>query len=125
MSSLKKPRSLLQTIIEGAAERIALQSWVPPENREAMRSTAISIFEQQISAVLGADSMVVSGWVIPPSQRRDRRQRIQDALRTGESVRVIAGRELVSPRWVSRIQADMRVAGELSPPEQFTAHPGQ
>lgn len=119
MADLKKPRSLLQTIIDGAAERIAMQSWVPPENREAMRSTAVSIIEQQISAVLGADSITVSGWVIPPSQRQDRRQRIEAALRAGEPVKAIAGRELVSQRWVWRVHADLRAA-EQNPPEQFS-----
>ena len=114
-----KPRSPLHTIIHGAAELIARQEWVPPQNRAAMRAAAVSIFEQQICAVIGYDSLVINGWVMPPSARQARRDRIEAALAAGESPKVIAGRELVSPRWVLRIQAEMR-AGEQIPPEQFT-----
>lgn len=120
MATMNKPRGLLRTIIDGAAERIALQTWVAPENREAMRATAVSILEQQISAVLGSDSITLSGWVMPPSQRLERRERIEAALRAGESVKVISGRELVSQRWVFRVQAEMRGA-EPRAPEQFSA----
>ncbi len=121
MVDLTKPRSLLRNIIAGAAERIAMQPWVPPENREAMRITAISIFEQQISAVVGYDSIVVSGWVMPPSQRMERRERIEAALAAGESAKSIAGRELVSERWVRMVRAEMPAGAcaEVLPPEQF------
>ena len=44
----------------------------------------------------------------------ERRARVEAALRAGESVKVIAGRELVSQRWVFRVQAEMRAA-EPSP----------
>jgi hypothetical protein len=113
-----KSRSTLQTIIAGAAERIAMQPWVPLENREAMRATAVSIFEQQIIAVIGADSIMISGWVMPPSQRLQRRERIEAALIAGESVRAVAQRELVTQRWVRRLREDL-VTAELIPSEQF------
>ena len=120
MATLNRPRSPLRTIIDAAAESIAAQSWVLPENREAMRAAVVSIFEQKVSAVIGYDSVVISGWVMPPSARQARRDRIEEALAAGESPKAIAGRELVSPRWVLRIQAEMRAAGEQTPPEQFT-----
>lgn len=123
MADLNKPRSLLHTIIAGAAERIAMQPWVSPENREAMRATAVHIFEQQISAVIGADTLMISGWVMPPSQRLQRRERIEAALLAGESVRSIAQRELVSQRWVFRLQSELRAAEQI-PPEQFSDKPG-
>lgn len=120
MATLNKPRSLLQTIQEVLAERLSRYKHVPADDPEAFRRLVVAEHEQTISAVLGADSIVVSGWVMPPSQRLDRRERIEAALRAGESVKAIAGRELVSQRWVWRVQAEMRDA-EQSPPEQFSA----
>lgn len=124
MAALNKPRSLLQCIIDGAAERIATQFCILPENHEAMRDAAVHIIEQQISAVLGADSIVISGWLMPPSQRLARRERIVAALRAGERAQAIADRELVSARWVWRLQAEL-VAAEQSPPEQFSRNAQQ
>ena len=113
-----KPRSPLQTILHGAAELLA-RRWGPPGKVGEMRADVVSTVEQQICAVIGYDSLVINGWVMPPSARQARRDRIEAALAAGESPKVIAGRELVSPRWVLRIQAEMR-AGEQIPPEQFT-----
>lgn len=124
MAAMNKPRSLLQNIIAGAAERLSMHPSIPPENRAAFRVTAVHVIEQQISAVIGFDSIVISGWVIPPSQRLERRGRIEAALAAGESVKAIAGRELVSQRWVFRVQAEMRSAEQISP-EQFTGQTGQ
>lgn len=124
MVDLNKPRSLLQTIIASAAERLSMHPSIPVENREAFRYTAVHIIEQQISAVIGSDSLMISGWVMPPSQRLQRRERIASSLLAGESVRAIAQRELVSQRWVFRLQSDLRAA-EQTPPEQFSAEPTQ
>lgn len=125
MATLTKPRSLLQTIIASAAERLSQHPSIPPENREAFRVNVVSVIEQQISAVIGSDTITVSGWVMPPSQRAERRDRIEAALRGGESVKVIAGRELVSQRWVRRLQAEMGLGAEQSPPEQFRGESAQ
>lgn len=118
MTDLNKPRSLLRNIIAGAAERLSMHPDIPPENRAAFRANAVHVFEQQISAVIGFDSIVISGWVMPPSQRLERRGRIEAALAAGESVRDIAQRELVSQRWVRRLREEMDLA-EQTPPEQF------
>lgn len=120
MADLSKPRSLLQNIIAGAAERLSMHPSIPEEDRAAFRATAVHVFEQQISAVIGFDSIVVSGWVMPPSQRLERRGRIEAALAAGEAVRDISQRELVSQRWVRRVREEMDAA-EQSPPEQFRA----
>lgn len=118
MADLSKPRSLLQTIIAGAAERLSMHPAIPLENRAAFRANAVHVFEQQISAVIGADTLMISGWVMPPSQRLKRRERIEAALIAGEPARAIADRELVSQRWVRRVREDL-VAAEQIPPEQF------
>ena len=121
MAALNKPRGLLQTIIASAAERISMHPSIPEENRAVLRDAALRVIEQQISAVIGFDSIKISGWAIPPSQRMDRRERILAALHAGESVKAIAGRELISQRWVYRLQAEMRAEAEQMPPEQFPA----
>ena len=97
MAALNKPRGLLQTIIASAAERISMHPSIPEENRAVLRDAALRVIEQQISAVIGFDSIKISGWAIPPSQRMDRRERILAALHAGESVKAIAGRDAVSP----------------------------
>lgn len=107
MATLKGPRGLLHVIIAGAAERLAAHPSIPAANREAFRATAVSIIEQQISAVIGGDTLRITGWVMPPSARQDRRDRIEAALQAGESPKVIAGRELVSRRWVEKVAAEM------------------
>lgn len=117
MAELTRPRSLLHTIIAGAAERLAMHPAIPEDSRTAFRATAVQIFEQQIVAVIGCDTLRVTGWAIPPSQRLDRHHRIRQALRDGESASDIAARELVSPRRVRQLGAEM--AAENLPPENF------
>ena len=56
------------------------------------------------------DTLRITGWSVPPTERMERRERIEQALRAGESVKAIAGRELVSQRHVRRIRADMERA---------------
>ena len=112
---MAQSRSLLQTIIHAAAERLADDPCIPDENRAAFRATAVSIFEQQVSAVLGADTVRITGWIIPPSVRQSRRERIEQALRTGEALKAIAGRELVSERYVRKLRADMQPDGTETP----------
>lgn len=113
---MNQPRGLLQIIIHAAAERLAANPCIPPENREAFRATAVYIFEQQVSAVIGGDTLRVTGWAVPPSARRDRRERIEQALLAGESPKLIAGRELVSERYVRKLRAEMESAGGTSTP---------
>lgn len=112
---MTQPRGLLQTIIHAAAERLAADSRIPPESRAAFRATAITIFEQQVSAVVGADTLRITGWAMPPSVRQDRRDRIEQALLAGEAPKAIAGRELVSERYVRKLRAEMAVAGTDAP----------
>ena len=112
---MAQSRSLLQTIIHAAAERLADDPCIPDENRAAFRATAVTIFEQQVSAVLGADTVRISGWIIPPSVRQDRRERIERALRDGETPKAIAGRELVSERYVRKLRAELAGAGTDAP----------
>jgi hypothetical protein len=109
------PKGLLQVIIHAAAERLAADPAVPASHKEAFRKTAISIFEQQVKAVLGCDTLRVSGWEIEPSARQDRRERILSALAKGETPRRIAGRELVSERHVRRLRAEMAEDGHFPP----------
>lgn len=108
-------QGLLHTIIEGAAERLALHPSIPEANRQAFRATAVHVIEQQISAVIGSDTLRITGWAVPPTQRLERRERIERALAAGESVKVIAGRELVSQRHVRRLRADLVLGGHLPP----------
>jgi hypothetical protein len=116
---VSRPRGLLQTIIASAVERLAAHPAIPPDRRDAFRAQAVRVFEQQINAVVGCDRLVVSGWAMPPSARQDRRDRIEAALRRGEAVKAIAGRELVSQRLVFKVKAEL-AAAELLPPEQFS-----
>jgi hypothetical protein len=109
------PKGLLQTIIHAAAERLAADPAVPDTHRAAFRLRAISIFEQQVSAVIGADTLRISGWIIPPSARQDRRDRILQALAGDEPPKRIAGRELVSERYVRKLRAEMLARGTNPP----------
>jgi hypothetical protein len=102
--NLPKPRGVVHRIIAAAAEQLAKHPSIPPENREAFRLTAISVFEQQVSAIIGCDTVQLTGWAIVPSERQARRERILDALRRGDVPSHIASRELVSVRWVEKLR---------------------
>jgi hypothetical protein len=110
------PRGLLQIIIRAAAERLAQDACIPAANREAFRASAVAIFEQQVSAIIGSDTLRISGWAMPPSARHDRRERILASLAAGEPARQIAARELVSERWVRRLRSEAERAGGSFPP---------
>lgn len=112
---MSTPKGLLQIIIHAAAERLAADPAVPASHKEAFRLTAISIFEQQVSAVIGSDTLRISGWIIPPSARQDRRDRILQALASNEPPKRIAGRELVSERYVRKLRAEMLARGTIPP----------
>lgn len=112
---MAQPRGLLQTINHGVAERLAADPLIPPESRAAFRATAITVFEQQVSAVVGTDTLRITGWVMPPSVRQDRRDRIEQALLAGETPKAIAGRELVSERYVRKLRAEIAGAGTDAP----------
>lgn len=99
-----KPRGLLNRIIAAAAEQLAKHPSIPPESREAFRINAISVFEQQVSAIIGYDTVKLTGWVILPSERQARRERILEALQRGDLPSHIASRELVSVRWVEMLR---------------------
>jgi hypothetical protein len=107
--ALKGPRqvSLMGRIIAGGAERLAKRWDVPAENREAFIAAAVSIFEQQVCDILGGDSVRLNGWIMPPSQRQARRDRILSAMRDGDDLHAIASRELVSLRWVQKLRREV------------------
>lgn len=111
---MSAPKGLLQTIIHAAAERLADHPAVPAPHKAGFRLAAISIFEQQVSAVIGADTLRISGWIIPPSARHDRRERIMQALASDEPPKRIAGRELVSERYVRKLRAEL-ARGTVTP----------
>jgi hypothetical protein len=106
--ALKGPRqvSLMGRIIAGGAEHLAKRWDVPAENREAFIAAAVSIFEQQVCDILGSDSVRLNGWIMLPSQRLARRDRILSALHDGDDPQAIASRELVSVQWVRKIRRE-------------------
>jgi hypothetical protein len=99
-----KQRGVVHRIIAAAAEQLAQHPSIPAENRDAFRLTAISVFEQQISDIIGCDTIQLTGWTIAPSERQARRDRIVAALRSGDQPAHIASRELVSVRWVEKLR---------------------
>lgn len=100
--------SLLSSFIAAAAERLSMHPCIPPENREAFRASVVSVLEQLVVGMFGGITVRMTGWVVAPSLRQDRRDRIESALLAGESVRAIAGRELVSERYVRKLAAWLR-----------------
>lgn len=116
MAEVGRPQGVLQRIIHGAAARLAAHADVPEAHREALRTTAVSIFEHEVCRVIGCDTVQISGWSIAPSERANRRERILAAIAAGDAARVIAARELVSERYVRKLRADMAdAAGTESP----------
>jgi len=110
-----KPRGLVHAIIAAAADKLSQHASIPPENREAFRATAVSVIEQQICSVIGYDTVQLTGWIIPPSQRLAQRERIVAAIHQGERPRVIASRELVSIRTVERLRCKVSEQRQNTP----------
>jgi len=104
LADLNKPRNPLLDVIDSIAERMSLDPSIPDERRAAFRLNAVHVGQQMVAAIIGGD--LVYGWVMPPGQRLERRERVEAALVRGESVKVIAGRELVSRRWVEKVRAE-------------------
>ena len=101
---MNKPKGIMHRIIAAVADKLAQHPSIPPENREAFRATVISVFEAQVCAFIGYDTVRITGWVIAPSERRARHDRIVAALHDGQTSAQIASRELVSVQWVNKLR---------------------
>lgn len=104
-----KDRPLVHLLVDAIARRLVDHPSVPPENRAAFHGVAPRLVEEAIRAVLGCDSVQLTGWVIAPTERLARRERILAALSEGEDPNRIANRELVSVRWVRKLRRDATV----------------
>lgn len=98
-------KPLVHELLEAIARRLTASPAIPPENREAFAAVAPRLIEETIRSVLGCDTVQLTGWVIAPSERQARRERILAAIVAGEAAGVIASRELVSVRWVEKLRA--------------------
>lgn len=104
MTTPSDNKPLVHELLAAIARRLTASPAIPPENREAFAAVAPRLIEEAIISVLGCDSVQLTGWVIAPSERQARRERIIAALRQGEPPAVIASRELVTVRTVQRLR---------------------
>ena len=95
-------RLILSVIkISGNLERIGDYAKNMAKRTEVLSQVA------PINDSIGTGTVPLAGWVIAPSARQDRRERIVDALRRGDSLDAIASRELVSARTVRRVKGQL------------------
>ena len=104
MIETPKPRGVIHSILAKGADLLVKFDRVPAENAAAFHAQFIRVMEQAINDSIGTDTVRWAGWVIAPSARQDRKDRIVDALRRGDSLDAIASRELVSARTVRRVK---------------------
>lgn len=112
---MSKPISMLTVIITAAADRLAQDSRIPVENREAFRASAISVMHQQWSDLFGGERVRMWTARTWSGERKDRQRRILAAIAAGEAAKVIAGRERVSERWVQKLAASAARAELIGP----------
>lgn len=112
---MAKERGIMQRMIQAIAEHVADHPLIPPENKEPLKLATVKICEHIVCSMIGTDTLRVSGWIIHPSARQDRRDRIEQALLAGEAPKAIAGRELVSERHVRKLRAELVAAGTMPP----------
>lgn len=101
----RRPLPILSRLIRTAAERLAHDPVVPPENREAFRANCESVLHAQFSLEFGGERIYApreATWL-----RMERRQRIERALALGDSTAAIARRERVSERWVRKVRGSI------------------
>lgn len=111
MAEVSKP--LAQILVDAIVRAVAEHPSVPAENRAAFYAVGPRLVQETIRSVLGCDSVQLTGWVIVPSERLARRDRILRALDAGEPPARIASRELVSVRWVRKLRQE--VGGTSAP----------
>lgn len=99
-------KPLSQVLVEAIVDAVGDHPSVPAENRSAWRAVGPRLVQEAIRSVLGCDSVQLTGWVIVPTERLARRERILRALEAGEPPARIASRELVSVRWVRKLRQD-------------------
>lgn len=99
---MNRRNSTMHRLLAGMADAALPALKVPPQNREAMRATLISVFEHQVVRIIGQDEVRLRGWKMVPSERAARQQRIDAALRAGQRPVDIAAREGVSADWVRK-----------------------
>lgn len=116
MAELSKPKGVIHCILGKAADMLARFDQIPAENADAFRAQFIRVMEQAITDSIGTDTVPLSGWVIAPSARQERRERIIEALQRGDESACIASRELVSVQWVNRLRRTACLADETLPP---------
>lgn len=104
MIETPKPRGVIHSILAKGADLLVKFDRVPAENADAFRAQFIRVMEQAINDSIGTDTVPLAGWVIAPSARQDRRERILGALQLGDDPAAIAARELVSVRTVQRMR---------------------
>jgi len=113
MPPRRRESSLLQAVIDAAADRLAADPRVPLPARQAYRDTAVSVLRQQFSVLVGERVYVGNGLhrLVLQEGAEDkaaRRSRIVAALAAGESVDGIACRERVTARWVRRLRQQVK-----------------
>ena len=108
MAELSRPKGVIHCILGKAADMLARFDQIPAENVDAFRAQFIRVMEQAITDSIGTDTVPLSGWVIAPSARQDRRDRINEALRRGDCMHAIASRELVTLRTVQLARNALR-----------------
>jgi hypothetical protein len=104
VGQVSKP--LAQVLVDAIVRAVAEHPSVPPENRAEFARVGPRLVQEAIQRVLGCDSVQLTGWVIVPSERLARRERIVRALEAGELPARIASRELVSVRWVQKLRRE-------------------
>jgi hypothetical protein len=109
MAEVSKP--LAQVLVDAIVRAVAEHPAVPAENRAAFYAVGPRLVQETIRSVLGCDSVQLTGWVIVPSERLARRDRILRALEAGEAPARIASRELVSVRWVRKLRQEVGGTG--------------
>lgn len=110
-----KPPSILARVISASAASLAQRLQVPPANRQAFVATAEAVLAAQWSTLFGGETVRVYAPRETQRQRAEKRERIVASLQRGESPRVIAKRENVSPSWVHRLAKVTATGMERSP----------
>lgn len=105
---MNRRNSTMHRLLAGMADAALPALKVPPQNREAMRATLISVFEHQVVRIIGQDEVRLRGWKVVPSERAARQRRIVEALRASQDPADIARRENVSERWVRKVRAELK-----------------
>jgi hypothetical protein len=98
---------LAQVLVDAIVRAVAEHPIVPPENRAAFYAVGPRLVQEAIQRVLGCDRVTLTGWVIVPTERLARRERILRALEAGEPPARIASREVVSVRWVRKLRQEL------------------